>query len=97
MLVLVRCHVLLCLIKFSGGVLRCFTISRETTATEVASIQPVDSPLALFEADVYSMSWVSILVKGMGIKTIRHSEHGAKVTSGLLQRIREPTIKEKNQ
>ena len=48
----------LCLNEFSGVVLSCFTLSRQTSWTEVLITQPEDSLKTLFKAIVYSKSWV---------------------------------------
>ena len=57
-----HCHDLPWLIEFSGVVLSCFTFSRRTLLTEVLSIQPDDSRIALLRAIVYSNLWVRKLV-----------------------------------
>ena len=46
--------------EFSGAVLSCFTLSRQTFfLTEVSRIQPEDPPIPLFQATVFSRSWVT--------------------------------------
>ena len=63
------------LTEFSGVVLSCFTLSRQTSLTEVPSMQPEDSPIPLFEAIVHSRSWSWKLVnRCCKARSIRVSE-----------------------
>ena len=48
--------------EFSGVVLSCFMLSRRTSWAEESLIQPEHSLIPLFEANVYSRSWVKKVV-----------------------------------
>ena len=53
--------------KFSGAVLRCFTLSRSTISTEVSPIRPEDLPVPPFEAILHATSWVGKIVNSRPI------------------------------
>ena len=53
-----HCPVYFLSAEFSSVVLTCLALSRSTVSTEVSRIKPEDSPIPLFQANLFSMSWL---------------------------------------